>query len=273
MPKEADVELIKESEYGRIPGRLRETFQSGKGRPEINPYVKRIHELAPWVVPGEKAARFKGGWRSEIGVPEDAPLILEIGPGNGFFFRDLCGTDPNSGFVGIEIRFKRVFLTGSKAKQAGRTNFRVIHQSFGYLDTYFAEGELTGVFINHPDPWPKDRHHKHRLLQPSFAALLSSRVRAGGTVQVQSDFAPYGPLSRSVFDNEMWSPLAFTADLHGGQDADSATLRQGHIPTNYERKKVEAGEPIMVSRFERTHEPPRPPTADEEEAARQSVGK
>lgn len=261
---------VEDSTFGKIPGRLREPFSSEKGRAEVNPYVKKIHELKPWVVVGEEAAAFKGRWREEIGVNQGAPLILEIGPGNGFFFRDLTGVRPEAGFIGIEIRYKRVWLTGKKALDAGRRNFRVIHQSFGYLDTYFDERELTEVYINHPDPWPKDRHHKHRLLQPSFGALLASRVAPGGTVQVQSDFAPYGPLARSVFGNEMWEELAFTADLHGGH-GHAEQLLVGHIPTNYERKKVDAGEPIMVARFRRTAEPARSPTEAEDQAAREAA--
>jgi len=263
-------DLVDDSRFGKIPGRLREAFSSERGRSDVNPYVNKIHELHPYVVPGEEAAAFRGRWRDEIGADADAPLVLEIGPGNGFFFRDLVGQRPDAAFVGVEIRYKRVWLTGKKARDAGHTNFRVMHQSFGYLDTYFDEGEITEVWINHPDPWPKDRHHKHRLLQPSFAALLASRVSHGGVVQVQSDFAPYGPLARAVFDNEMWEELAFTADLHGG-DGHAALLLEGHIATNYERKKVAAGEPIMIARFRRTTADARPPTEEEERAARASI--
>ncbi len=268
-PSEAR-DLVDDSPFGKIPGRLREAFSSERGRSEVNPYVNKIHELHPYVVPGEEAAAFCGRWRDEIGVAEDAPLVLEIGPGNGFFFRDLVGQRPDAAFVGVEIRYKRVWLTGKKARDAGHTNFRVMHQSFGYLDTYFAEDEISEVWINHPDPWPKDRHHKHRLLQPTFAALLASRVAPGGMVQVQSDFAPYGPLARAVFATEMWEELAFTADLHGG-DGHAALLLQGHIATNYERKKVAAGEPIMIARFRRTTAAARPPTEEEERAARASI--
>ena len=262
---------VPDSEFGRIPGRLRDAFSSKRGRSEVNPFVERIHEFSPWVLPGEDAPALRGGWRAAIGVAEDAPLVLEIGTGNGFFFRDLSSQRPDAAFAGVEIRFKRVWMTARKALDAGARNFRVVHQSFGYLDTYFAEGELDEVWINHPDPWPKDRHHKHRLLQPSFAALLASRVRPGGLVQVQSDFAPYGPLARSVFGTEMWEHVAFTADLWGAEDTEAALLREGHIQTNYEKKKVAQGEPIMIARVRRTEAPARPPTEAEDAAARRSV--
>ena len=259
---------VQESEFGRIPGRLRAGFSSDRGRAEVNPFVARIQELKPWVVVGEEAADLKGRWREEIGAAPEAPLVLEIGTGNGFFFRDLAATRPDGGFVGVEIRFKRVWMTATKALERGLTNFRVMHQSFGYLDTYFAAGELDGIYINHPDPWPKDRHHKHRILQPTFAAMLASRLAPGGTVQVQSDFAPYGPLACAVFDNELWERVAFTADLHGADTADSALLRAGHIATNYEMKKLKIGEAIVVGRWRRTAAPARRPTDGEEQRAR-----
>ena len=270
---DSDGPPVPESEFGRIPGRLRAGFSGERGRGDVNPFVDRIQEFRPWVVVGEDAAGFKGRWRAEIGAAPDAPLVLEIGPGNGFFFRDLVARRPDAGFVGVEIRFKRVWMTAKKALDHGLRNFRVMHQSFGYLDTYFGEGELTEVYINHPDPWPKGKHHKHRLLQPTFAAMLASRLAPGGLIQVQSDFAPYGPLATAVFDNEMWERVAFTADLHGAptDDVDAVSLRADHITTNYESKKIIEGERIFVGRWRRTAAPARRPTPAEEAAAVASV--
>ncbi len=265
---DSDGPVVPESEFGRIPGRLRAGFSSERGRAEVNPFVDRIQEFKPWVVVGQEAASFKGRWRAEIGVNPDATLVLEIGPGNGFFFRDLAAKRPEAAFVGVEIRFKRVWMTAKKALDRGLANFRVMHQSFGYLDTYFDEGELDEIYINHPDPWPKGKHHKHRLLQPTFGAMLASRVAPGGIVQVQSDFVPYGPLSASVFGNEMWEQVAFTSDLHGeADDGDAALLRVDHIATNYETKKIGEGERIFVGRWRRTAAPARRPTQAEERAA------
>ncbi len=271
--RDSDGPVVPESEFGRIPGRLRAGFSSERGRREVNPFVDKIQEFRPWVVVGEDAEGFKGRWREVMGVGQEAPLVLEIGPGNGFFFRDLAARRPEAAVVGVEIRFKRVWMTAKKALDAGCTNFRVMHQSFGYLDTYFDTGELTEVYINHPDPWPKGKHHKHRLLQPTFGAMLASRLAPGGLVQVQSDFVPYGPLSRSVFANEMWERVAHTADLHGApdDDPDAVLLRTDHITTNYESKKILEGERIFVGRYRRTSAPARRPTAAEELAALDAV--
>ncbi len=229
-------------------------FRSERGRADLNPYVDRIHEYAPYTVVAEDSGRRRGAWREEIGI--DGPLILEIGPGNGFFFWQLCRRFPEAGVVGLEIRFKRVWLTARKARQAGLTNFRVVHHHSGYLGDVFAPGELDAVFINHPDPWPKDRHHKHRLLQPEFGALLATLCRPGAEVWVQSDFQPYGPLAREVFTGPTWAPLAYTEDLHDGPEAlldrpPTCRFWAADVETNYEIKSRKKGARIVLAGFRR----------------------
>lgn len=229
-------------------------FRSDRGRAELNPYVDKIHEHRPWTVPAEESGSFQGRWREDIGV--DGPLILEIGPGNGFFFADITERFAHCALVALEIRFKRVWLTANKAKARGATNFRVVHHHAGYLVDIFAPGELDCVFINHPDPWPKDRHHKHRLLTPEFGALLASQVKAGGEVWVQSDFTPYGPLAQAVFGTDAWEPIAYSEDLHGdGQDLlqtpPTSAFWAADIETNYEKKSRKKGETITLAGFRR----------------------
>jgi tRNA (guanine-N7-)-methyltransferase len=230
-------------------------FRSERGRSEFNPYVEKINEFAPYTVHAEGSSSFKGQWREEIGTT--GPLILEIGPGNGFFFREACERFSDAGLVGLEIRFKRVWLTANKARLAGLTNFRVVHHHSGYLGDVFAPDELDCVVINHPDPWPKDRHHKHRLLQPSFGALLAELVKPGGEVWVQSDFTPYGPLAQDVFGTEAWSNIAYTDDLHGDDQQllahpPACRFWAADIETNYEKKSRKKGETIVLAGYRRT---------------------
>ncbi len=232
-------------------------FRSDRGRPEVNPYVTKFRELAPWTVAAEDALAHRGAWRAEVGVTEDAPLLLEIGPGNGFFFRDLARARPDAAVVGVEIRFKRVYLTAKKAREARLENIRVVHQTVGNLLDLFAPGEVDAVWINHPDPWPKERHHKHRLIRPDFTDRVARVLRPGGVLWLKSDFEPYGPLAREVLVPPTWELEAFTADLHGG-GADAALLLAGNIETNYERKKRRAGSKILLGRWRCVTRPPGP---------------
>jgi tRNA (guanine-N7-)-methyltransferase len=231
------------------------SFRSSKGRADLNPYVERIAEHGEMVLTAEQAEEQRGCWRALIGRDEKAPLFLEIGPGNGFFFADLISRFPKAAALAVEIRFKRVWLTADKARRSGKDNFRVIHHHSGYLDLLFSPGELDAVYVNHPDPWPKERHHKHRLLQPSFANSLASYLRPGGEIWVKSDFSPFGPLTREVFSGDNWKELAYTTDLHAegqqllNQAPPGAQFWCANSETNYERKSRRKGETIMLAGY------------------------
>jgi tRNA (guanine-N7-)-methyltransferase len=225
----------------------RNRFRSAEGRRDINPYVEKLSDWAPISMTAEEGEGRKGRWRAEMGLPPDAPLFLEIGPGNGFFFRDLSARHPDAGVLGVEIRFKRVWLTARKARQAGRVHVRVVHHHAHYLADLVAPGELDRIYLNHPDPWPKEKHQKHRLLQPPFVAMLSTLLRPGGEFWLKSDFEPYGPLAHELFLPPMWEVIASTADLHG----EGGELLVTNIQTNYERKSRERGARILVAGFRR----------------------
>ena len=233
-------------------------FRSDRGRADLNPYVARIHEYAPWAKTAEQGDAARGRWRALMDREEGAPLLLEIGPGNGFFFRELCGRHPAAAVVGIEVRYKRVWLTARKARQVGLEGFRVLHHHASHLEDLFDVGEVDAVFANHPDPWPKDRHHKNRLLSPAFRARLERVLARGGEFWLKSDFAPYGPLVRELMAGEGWDELAYCDDLHGpegeelrGRAPAVARWWAADIVTNYERKSLEQGRRIVFAGYRR----------------------
>lgn len=233
-------------------------FRSSRGRADLNPYVDRIAEYAPWAMTSDQAELVRGRWRRSIGVSEEAPLLVEIGPGNGFFFRELCRRRPEAAVVGIEVRFKRVWLTARKARQDGFERFRSVHHHAAHLRDLFEDGEIDAVYANHPDPWPKDRHHKHRLLQPAFRERLEAVLRVGGEVWIKSDFPDYGPLASSLFDTPAWEPIAVAADLYAEsvgtlrtEPPEGARFWAADIVTNYERKSLAKGHVILLAGFRR----------------------
>ncbi len=243
---------------GEDPGR----FQTERGRADLNPFVDRLKEHGDWALRSDEGEACKGRWREVLGIDAKAPLLLEIGPGNGFFFRELGRRFPEAGLVAIEVRFKRVWLTTKKALGYGLGQFRIVHHHSQHLDLLFAEGELSCVVANHPDPWPKDRHHKHRLLQPSFAEIAASRLERGGELWLKSDFAPYLPLALEVFGGRDWRCIAQTNDLHGAGAAlrlsapplpqpeeGTSRFHSLDLQTNYERKSLEAGRNIVAAGF------------------------
>ncbi|MEE2830021.1 MAG: hypothetical protein VX498_12595, partial [Myxococcota bacterium] len=178
--------------------------------------------------------------------------------GNGFFFRELKKRFPEAGLIGIEIRFKRVWLTARKALGEGLDRFRVVHHHASHLDRLFSPGELDAIYANHPDPWPKDRHHKHRLLSERFEQDLARYLSPGGEFWLKSDFTDYGPLARRLFGVEGWEELAFSSDLHcetetlASKGPDEARFWAADIATNYERKRIAGGGTILVGGWRRT---------------------
>jgi len=227
-------------------------FSSSRGRADQNPYVDKIREYHPWALPTDEGEALRGHWREALGIAADAPLILEIGPGNGFFFREVKQRFPDAGLVGLEVRFKRVWLTARKALNEGLNQFRVVHHHAGHLPRLFAPDELDCVIANHPDPWPKDRHHKHRLLNEHFRTNLETCLASGGEFWLKSDFVDYGPLACGLFDCAAWQPIAFHPNIHAGGVAlakeapEDAKFWAADIVTNYEQKHIKMGSKILV---------------------------
>ena len=216
------------------------------GRQFKNPYIERLAEYPGLILTGDQAEPLRGRWLTRWPCAGGSPpLCLEIGCGNGFFFRDLCLRHPDHRFVGIEIRYKRVWMSARKLAQAGCSNGVVVLHHAGYLGRLFANDELSAIYLNHPDPWPKDRHARNRLITPDFATLISRLLRRDGTFQIKSDCSRYADETRRCFASTPMTEQAYTADLHRPGDP----LAEGNIVTNYERKFVERGEPVFLQRW------------------------
>jgi len=118
--------------------------------------------------------------------------ILEIGFGMGESSAEIAATQPELDFIGVEVHTPGV---GSLLKQIDARqlkNIRIIqHDAVEVLQHMIGENCLQGVHIFFPDPWPKTRHHKRRLIQADFVRLLSSRLQAGGYLHVATDWQAY----------------------------------------------------------------------------------
>lgn len=158
--------------------------------PDLNPYMKSHLEFGPEVISAEDGPTFKGRWHEAFPArPGPRPeLHLEIGPGNGFHLSGMAALHPERNWLGIEIRFKRVVLTARKLRSAGCENARVLRYDAHHLDDLFAEGEIDGLYVHHPDPWKREKRAKHRLLLRPFAEWIGRALRPGGTMRIKSDF-------------------------------------------------------------------------------------
>lgn len=122
----------------------------------------------------------------------EAPLILEIGFGMGQSLVTMAQRQPHHNFLGIEVHLPGVGSCLAAANRAGVTNVRVVNQdAVVVLNAMIPDASLDRVQLFFPDPWPKARHHKRRLVQPMFTALLQRKLKAGGILHLATDWQPY----------------------------------------------------------------------------------
>ncbi|KUI30803.1 tRNA (guanine-N7)-methyltransferase [Mycobacterium sp. IS-1496] len=160
-----------------------------------------------------------------------APLVLEIGSGTGTSTLAMAQDEPDIDVIAVEVyrRGLAQLLTG--IDRAGVRNIRMIRgDGVDVLEHMLASGSLTGVRVYFPDPWPKARHHKRRLLQPSTVALIADRLRPGGILHAATDHSGYAEQIAEVGDAE---PLLRRVS------ADADLPISTHRPvTKYERKAL-----------------------------------
>lgn len=119
------------------------------------------------------------------------PVELEIGPGKGGFLLAAAGQWPERDFLAVEHARGLAMKVARRAERLGRDNVRLAVGDAKELVRALADACLTRVHVYCPDPWPKRRHHKHRLFAPPFASELLRVLRPGGELLFTSDHDPY----------------------------------------------------------------------------------
>jgi tRNA (guanine-N7-)-methyltransferase len=132
-----------------------------------------------------------------------APTILEIGFGMGETTAQIAQARPEYNYLGIEVHTPGVGSLLKRIDQDRLTNLRLIrHDAVEVLEYMIAPATLAGTHIFFPDPWPKKRHHKRRLIQPGFVSLLASRLAPGACLHVATDWQEYADQILAVFAAE-----------------------------------------------------------------------
>ncbi len=121
-----------------------------------------------------------------------AAIVLEIGFGNGETLVQQATENPDNNYIGIEVHEPGVGHCLLKARDANINNLRlIIHDAIEVLTNQVPLESLSRVNLYFPDPWPKKRHHKRRIVQHDFLGLIADRLKAGGTLNVATDWAGY----------------------------------------------------------------------------------
>ncbi|HEX7028988.1 MAG TPA: tRNA (guanosine(46)-N7)-methyltransferase TrmB [Gammaproteobacteria bacterium] len=175
----------------------------------VRSFVRREGRLTP----GQ--ARALEQWLPEFGIPEndepldfaqlfgrDAPTLLEIGFGNGDALLQMAAKHPERNFIGIEVHRPGVGRLLMHAGEQGLKNVRVSSRdAMEVLERQVPDASLERVMLYFPDPWPKKRHHKRRIVQPDFVQLVARKLVTGGEFHLATDWENYAEHMRDVMES------------------------------------------------------------------------
>jgi tRNA (guanine-N7-)-methyltransferase len=166
-----------------------------------------------------------------------APVVLEIGSGTGTSTLAMAKAEPQIDVVAVEVYRRGLAQLLSAIDREGVTNIRLVRgDGVDVLEHMFGPESLTGVRVFFPDPWPKARHHKRRLLQPDTVALIADRLRPGGVLHAATDHAGYAEQIAAVGDAE--------PRLNRVTVDDGLPISVARPITKYETKAQDAGSPV-----------------------------
>ncbi|MBO3085148.1 tRNA (guanosine(46)-N7)-methyltransferase TrmB [Cellulomonas fengjieae] len=172
-----------------------------------------------------------------------APVVLEIGSGMGETTAAMAAADPARDYLAVEAHLPGVAHLLGLIDRAGLTNVRIAHgDALDLVRSVLPEESLDAVHAFFPDPWPKARHHKRRLVQPSHVALLRSRLRIGGTLHCATDWVDYADAMLEVL----------TADPFLENTTDGFAPHPAHRPvTKFEQRGLDLGHEVRDLVFRR----------------------
>lgn len=166
------------------------------------------------------------------GLP-GAPLEVDLGSGDGAFLVELARRTPERRFLGVERLLGRVRKTCRRLAREGISNARLIRVESHYLVRYLlTPGSASVIHVMFPDPWPKRKHHHHRLIQTDFLDAVHGALGEGGELRLTTDDLPYFEHMREVFS------------VHPGFAEEPWTPGDDYPQTDFERYFRGLGQPI-----------------------------
>ena len=181
----------------------------------------------------------KGKWNGVFS--NENPIYIEIGMGKGKFFIENAIRYPDRNFIGIErystVLLKATFKIASMAEIPA--NLKFICMDASELPEVFEKDEVSGIYLNFSDPWPKDRHAKRRLPSCNFLSLYEKVLKSGGSVEFKTDNKGLFDFAMEELEPAGWEAKYVSYDLH----TDSEAMKD-NIMTEYEEKFSALGNPI-----------------------------
>lgn len=204
-------------------------------KPNLGPRMERCANLIV-VEPSE----LRGRWLSKYPYKS---LHVELGCGKGLFTVGTALAEPSAFFVALEKSADAMVVALERAADSWLLNARFINGYAGDITEFFAQEEVSHIYINFCDPWPKPRHAKRRLTSGRYIDLYNQVLRPGGEVRLKTDDAPLFEFSLKEFERTGYEAADVTRNLHENGPVG--------VMTDYEAKFHAAGKPICRARFVR----------------------
>lgn len=228
------------------PRQRRPRLVRTEGLPNPTEYVLALNgEYREFAFDEERARLQRGRWREAFGVSAEHAVDLEIGTGNGYFFAHRSSQHPERCLLGLEIKYKPLIQSIRRALRDGAKNARIMRYDAACLEDVLSAGEVNHVFIHHPDPWPKKRDWKHRLIQEDFLKRLHTLMQPGSFLDFKTDSADYFDWCEPLFRDSDFEIERSTRDLH------ASPFAAENFITHFERLFLQQGVKIHHARLRR----------------------
>ncbi len=184
----------------------------------------------------DKASSLPGKWNSFFGNAN--PLYLELGCGHGAFSLEMARRYPERNCLGIDLKMDRMWRSAGAAQAEGLKNLAFLYLHLLELPEHVAPAEASEIWITFPDPFPKKRQAKHRMVNAHFLEIYQKVLRPGGKIHFKTDNLELFQFGLEVFvrhGNVRFHHLTF--DLH----ADETVAPDARILTTYERRFLDMG--------------------------------
>lgn len=196
------------------------------------------------IEPGnEHFDHIKGHWKDFF--KNDNPLVLELGCGRGEYTTGLARIHPEKNFVGIDVKGERIWVGSTIALEENLSNVAFLRAQVQLLENFFAPGEVDEIWITFPDPRPKIRDIKRRLISPRFLEIYKKITAGQGRVHLKTDNDALFEFSLEILRERSVNNMVYTSNYYDSE------LSRGlpSIKTNFELKYLAKGHHIKYLSF------------------------
>lgn len=186
----------------------------------------------------------KGRWHSDF-FHNGNPIVLELGCGRGEYTVGLGAAHPEKNFIGIDIKGARMWRGAKTATEMNMSNVGFLRTRIEFINSFFADGEISEIWITFPDPQLKKGREKKRLTSPVFLEYYARFLAPDGSIHLKTDSQELHEYTKQVIEINGLPCEISNNDIYGTGFADAALS----IKTTYERRFLEEGKPITYLKF------------------------